>query len=333
MQTGTETSKKKINLKGMIVENLPFIGLVGIIIAFYFITDGMLLSKNNVMALVNQSFLMIIACVGSIFIFLQGGLDLSISNGIGLCSIMGALALNKYGLFGSIVAILATGLLLGLFNGFIYSRTNIMPFILTLSVNLLLDGLNYTITNQLTVIQISRSYQKMFNVLEIKILVLVIFSLITYYLYQYTRLGKESRAIGAGEIASRQSGINVKSVKMMAFVYTGLTAALFAFMSMMKTGGGGPTAGSTIGFNIMVAMVLGGSTTEGGLAAKFKSCFIGSLIITVLTNSLSMIGINSMLQEVIKGLIFVLVVAFSTRLRNKFLGNVYIVRKKAKESA
>jgi ribose transport system permease protein len=196
-----------------------------------------------------------------------------------------------------------------------------------------LDGLNYTITNQLTVIKISRDFQKMFNVLEFKILVLIVFSLITYYLYRFTRFGKESRAIGAGEIASRQSGINIKSVKMMAFIYTGLTAALFAFMAMMKTGGGGPTAGSNVGFNIMIAMVLGGSTTEGGLAAKFKSCFIGSLIITVLTNSLSMIGINSMLQEVIKGLIFVLVVAFSTRLRNKFLGNVYVVRKKAKESA
>ena len=332
MQSGNSVNKKNM-VKGIIIDNIPFIGLVGIVIAFYFITKGNLLSKNNLMALLNQSFLMIIACVGSIFIYMQGGLDLSITNAIGTCSIMGALALNKFGLPGCIIAILVTGLFLGSFNGFIYSRTNIQPFILTLSVNLILDGLNYTITNQRTVIQIARSYQKMFNVLEFKILILATFSIITYYLYKYTTLGKESRAIGAGEDASRQSGINVKSVKMMAFIFTGLTAALYAFMAMMKTGGGGPTAGANIGFNVMIAMVLGGTTTAGGLAAKFKSCFIGSLIITVLTNSLSMIGISSMLQEVIKGLSFVLVVAFSTRLRNKFLGNIFVVRKKVKKCA
>ncbi|MBQ6505690.1 MAG: ABC transporter permease, partial [Clostridia bacterium] len=194
----TAEEKKSLNrerIKHLITGNLPLLGLIVIIIVFQILTEGKLLSQRNVNSLINQTFLLMIACVGSIFIFLQGGCDLSLTSGIGTCAIAGAFALNAYGVGACIAAMLATGLVLGLFNGFIYSRTKINPFILSLSVNLLLDGLNYTFTDQLAVIQIARKYQKAFGTLELKIAVLIIFSLIVYYFYDYTIVGKHSRAV------------------------------------------------------------------------------------------------------------------------------------------
>lgn len=321
------------NLKHLVSGNLPLLGLIVIIIVFQILTGGTLLSQRNVNSLINQSFLLMIACVGSIFIFLQGGVDLSMTSGIGTCAIMGAFSLNSHGVVACIAAMLVTGIILGLFNGFIYSRTRLNPFILSLSVNLLLDGLNYTFTDQLAVIQIARKYQKAYGGLELKIAVLVIFSLIIYYFYAFTIVGKHSRAVGAGAEASRQSGVNVRLIKMLAFVFTGITCAVYGFMTMMKSAGGGPASGASVGFNVMMAMILGGTSMEGGLAVKFKSCFIGALIITVLTNALSMLGIQAMVQEVIRGLIFVVVVVITIRLKDRAEGNRYIVRKKHRKTA
>ena len=197
-------------------------------------------------------------------------------------------------------------------------------------MNLVLDGLNYTITDQQAVIQIPRDYQKMFGGLGFKIGVLVVFALIIFYFYHFTTVGKHSRAVGAGVEASRQSGIRVQWVKVLAFVFTGITCAVYGFMTMTKAAGGGPTSGANVGFNVMNAMILGGTTMEGGLAAKFKSCFVGALIVTVLTNALSMVGIEAMFQEVIKGAIFVVVVVITTRVNYKTEGNRFVVRRKAK---
>lgn len=318
----------KERITQILISNIPILGLIFIVIVFNIITDGMLLSQRNLKSIINQSFLLMIACLGSVFIFLQGGVDLSMTNAIGMCSIMGAFALNRGGLLPCILATLITGLFLGAINGTIYANTRISPFILTLAVNLVLDGLNYTVTDQQAVISIKRSWQKMFNGMEIKLLVLIVFALVCYYLYRFTRFGKESRAVGAGEEAARQSGVNVKRIKFLAFLFTGLTSAVYAFMAMMKGGGGAPAAGASVGFNVMTAMILGGSTMDGGMNVNFKSAIVGSLITVVLTNALSMVGMTATLQEVVRGIIFVVVVVISIRARDKHQGNRYIVRKK-----
>lgn len=325
---GRKKTLTKERITQILISNIPILGLIFIVIVFNIITDGMLLSQRNLKSIINQSFLLMIACLGSVFIFLQGGVDLSMTNAIGMCSIMGAFALNRGGLLPCILATLITGLFLGAINGTIYANTRISPFILTLAVNLVLDGLNYTVTDQQAVISIKRSWQKMFNGMEIKLLVLIVFALVCYYLYRFTRFGKESRAVGAGEEAARQSGVNVKRIKFLAFLFTGLTSAVYAFMAMMKGGGGAPAAGASVGFNVMTAMILGGSTMDGGMNVNFKSAIVGSLITVVLTNALSMVGMTATLQEVVRGIIFVVVVVISIRARDKHQGNRYIVRKK-----
>lgn len=332
MHTDVRTEKQR-KITDLLAANLPLIGLVVIVIVFQILTGGLLLTDRNIQSLIDQTYLLMIGCIGSIFLFLQGGVDLSMTSGIGTCAIMGAFALNAYGLGACIAAMLVTGLILGLFNGVIYAYTKINPFILSLSVNLVLDGLNYTFTDQLAVIQIARAYQRSFRGMEFKIGVLVVFALLVFYIYRFTVIGKYSRAIGAGEIASRQSGVRVRQIKILAFVFTGITCALYGFMTMMKSAGGGPASGLNVGFNVMMAMILGGSSMEGGLAAKFKSAIIGALIVTVLTNALSMLGIQAMLQEVIRGVIFVVVVVLTTRFKDKIEGNRYVVRKAAKKVA
>jgi ribose transport system permease protein len=214
---------------------MPLFGLIAIIIIFSFLTGGKLLSARNLSSLFNQCFLLMIACIGSIFIFSQGGIDMSITSAISLCSICAAYTI-RYGIVLSIFASLAAGLAVGLLNGLIYSRSNIPVFIQTLSVNLLLDGLLYSLTNQNVYIAIPRAIQKTYNATWIKLLVLALFALLTLYLYRYTVFGKYSRAIGAGKTATEQSGVNVKRFKLLAFIYTGFAASIFAVCVMVKSG-------------------------------------------------------------------------------------------------
>ena len=323
--------KVKASRMKLISSLMPVFGLITIILLATVCTGGSFLNSRNLASLFNQCFLLMLACVGSIFLFAQGGIDMSITSTISLCSICAAYTI-QYGIVVSILASLAAGLLMGVLNGLIYSRTHISVFVQTLSINLLLDGLLYSMTNQNIYISIPRAIQKTYNQDWIKLAILIAFSLLTLYLYRYTTFGKRSRAIGAGMVAAEQSGVNVRRVKMGAFLYTGLAAALYGVCIMVKSGSGGPTAGMNVGFNVMIAMILGGTTTQGGLMAKFSSCFIGVMITAVLVNALSMVGIPSMMQEIAKGVIFVIVMVSSFRMQDKAGGQRYVVRKKARDS-
>ena len=325
---------KKIDIKHTLTEGIPIIGLITMIALFAIIVPlvngNNFLSSNNIVTLINQGYLMMIACLASIFLFAQGGADISLQSNIALCSILAAYTIVDFGIIPAVVVSLLAGAIIGVINGTIYSRLGLMPFIVSMAMNLILDGLLPTIANKDAFISIPRSYQKMFGGLWFKLLILGIFFLLCFYLFRYTVFGKYSRAIGAGATATEQSGVNINRYKLLAFVFSGFGAGVYAIMAMLRTGNGSPSIASGVSFNVMIGMVLGGTTVTGGLAAKFRSCIIGAMMITVLTNAMTMLGLPSMAQEIIRGLLFVIVVVITYRVTDKVEGNRYIVRKKVK---
>lgn len=291
----------------------PLICLLLIILIFSIITKGGLFSKVVLKNTFDQCYLYVIGAFGAVFLFSQGSLDLSLGSVIALSSIMGAYTAQKSTALSFIVCI-GIGLLIGAINGFIHSELQIMVFVQGLAMSFLIKGFLYILTDRQTVIKVPTAMKTALNRTWIKIAVLMVFAFIVIYLFRYTVLGKRSKAIGAGETAAIQSGINVKFLKRFAFILSGITAGLIAFLLLVKTGNGGPTSGQNYEFSIMVALVLGGMPMEGGAKSNLMSCIYGPLAVAIMNSGMSLAGYSSRMQEIVTGIVFILVLSINMKL-------------------
>ena len=306
---------KTFKRNALIAEWLPFVSMILVVGLFGVLTHGDIFSKFNLKTIWNQCYLFIIGGLGMVFLFAQGAVDLSAGSVIALASIYGAMAANSGGVIPCLIVCLLIGTACGAITGGLYAKTDIPIFILGLSVSFLIRGVLYRITDGAAVISIPVAMKQSFNPLWISIAVVIFLFIVVLYFFDYNTLGKHSRAIGAGPVAAEQSGVNVPMVKWTAFAISGLFAGIAAFMMVMKTGSGGPAAGTSFEFNVMIAMILGGMPSEGGAKSKIKACFIGAVLISFYTNGMVMLNIDSRVAEIIKGVVFILVVVLTKRMQ------------------
>lgn len=311
-------SSSKIRIKGAreyVLDIIPLVGLLAIILFYGIVTKGKLFEIYNVKSIANQMFLYLLGGLGCLFLFAQGGIDLSMAANIGLSAILGARVMEQNVLVGIVVTILV-GTLVGVVNGIIYAYANIPVFIHGLAMNFLITGTlwplcagNACIAAPATIISLKS------NVLEIVIAIVCV--ILVYIIYNYTKYAKECRAIGAGEVSALQSGVNVKKVKIGAFVITGLTCGIVAFLTLIRTGAASQTTGVGFNFNVMLCLVLGGCVMTGGTGVKVRNAIIGAAILTVLSNGLILWGTNNRIQDIVKGVLFVLMIVATNKLGTK----------------
>jgi ribose transport system permease protein len=145
----------------------------------------------------------------------------------------------------------------------------------------------------------------------LKIAVFIIVFAVFYYTFNYTKLGKYCKVVGAGETAANFSGIPVKKIKILAFCISGLLCGLAAFLTILRTGAATAQTGNLFETDILTALVLGGMPLTGGTNSKMQSAVVGGLMLAILSNGLLLCGIDSTLQQGIKGIIFLAAVYIS----------------------
>jgi len=134
---------------------------------------------------------------------------------------------------------------------------------------------------------------------------------VAWFLFRFTRIGNDVKAVGAGETAARFSGVHVDRVKFLVFVAAGALTGLAAFVNVIKVGSITATAGNQLETQILISLVLGGLPITGGAKVRFSNIVVGTLMYTVLNNGLVMMGFESQTQQLIKGIIFLLFVALT----------------------
>ena len=117
------------------------------------------------------------------------------------------------------------------------------------------------------------------------------------------------KAIGAGETAARFAGIRVEKTKMLVYAAAGMITGLAAFINSIKVGSVTATAGDQLETQIMIALVLGGMPVNGGAKVKFYNIILGAMTYKILTAGLVMLGIEPKTQQLIMGIVFLVMVA------------------------
>lgn len=134
------------------------------------------------------------------------------------------------------------------------------------------------------------------------------------YMLNKTKLGRYIYGIGGNEQAAELSGINVKKVKLFAFISMGLMSAVAGILFTSRLQSATPTAGTAFEMDAIASSYIGGVAVSGGIG-KVTNTIIGTLVIMSLTNGMNLMGVDIAYQYVVKGIIFIIAVAFDVRTR------------------
>lgn len=292
---------------------IPFIGLISITLILSLLTSGKLISFRNLLLIFNQAIFLMLASLGVSFVMAQGSIDLSQGSLLGFTGAMAATFALIHPNLAFPVA-LAVGLGIGLLNGLMVAKFKIPSFIVTISMLFILRGLT-VFTTRAGSIAIPFEMYDLDN-MSLKLTLLIIAILVTFYLFFFTRFGKYCRAIGSSEVVAKLSGVPVDSLKIFAFIIAGLLCGTCGYLNILRTGAADSKTGLLFEIDVLTALVIGGMPLTGGSGAKIQSALIGSLIFSILTNGLVLLGVQAEIQQAIKGIIFLVAVTFSFERKN-----------------
>lgn len=293
---------------------LPIIGFILLAIIFAILTQGRILEIKNLKLILEQSILMIIGCIGVLFVMSMGGIDFSQGSIMGVACVVGAVVAYKSVVLALVCTILV-GVAIGFINGFINARYKIPSFIVTICTMFVFRGLTAYLTRKES-LQVPVSLY-ILDDLKYKIPILLLIVICGYIVFNHTKFGRQVRAIGAGETGARYSGVLVNRVKILAFCIAGATAGIAAFMNLIRVGTASASTGSLFETNILIALVLGGLPITGGAKSRFISVLIGGILLAFLTNGLVMLGIDMTIQQLIRGVIFLATVMLTVERNSK----------------
>lgn len=297
--------KKNIRLSDII----PIATLIFLFVLFSILTKGQMLTLFNLKAILDQSVLVIIGGLGMIFVISQGSIDLSPGSVIGLSGTLAAMMVTKYGIGWLFPTAIIVGAAIGFINGFVVSKFKVSSFMVTLAMLIAVRGL----VNLLLDTRVIFATPEMMNLssLSTKLLFLVVLIIIMGFIFEFTRVGYFSKAVGENERASQYVGISVTKLKILAFVLAGAMAGIAGVFTVSNLGGASCTMGNFFEFRVMMAIFIGCVPVTGGMTSKIYKLLIGAPTIVLIENGLLICRVSPELSAAIEG-ILLMVVVFAT---------------------
>lgn len=306
----TTTRKKTWN---WVKQNMIMFAFVALFIIFGFLSP-VFLHSDNLLNITRQISFRGIAAVGMMLVILTGGIDLSIGSTVQLVNVICPLLMVKQGVspFVAILACFGVALLIGLFNGLLVAKVKIPPMIVTMASMNAINGAAFLISGGQPVFGFDDSFafmgQGYLGIIPIPTIIMFGMFIIGAFVLKKTTFGRSLYAIGGNEEAARLSGVNVDRTKIWAYVLNSLFACAAGILMLSRLMSGTPNTGKGFEFEVITAVVLGGVSVSGGSGRVFSVIF-GVLIIGVLNNGLTLIGLNTYWQLVFNGLVLVLAVS------------------------
>lgn len=306
---------KKWNFQKILVRYGTIFAFIILTLMFSIFVDGFV-AGQNLMNILGQVALLLVISEGFTMCLVVGELDLSFANVASLASVMaGALILGGINTGLALIIVLAGGAMIGIINGLFVTKVGVPALITTLAMGSIVVGLIYLFTGGVSLYgDMPRAFLFLGRgrILGIPMLVIIMITvaLIAHLFINKFRMGKYMQATGANKVAAKMSGINTDRCKILAFVLSGIGAALTGVLLTAKLGTANPEAASGFMMDCFAAALMGETVLSTG-RAKPLGTLIGVLIIGVLSNGMTLAGAAYYMQDITKGIIIILAVTIS----------------------
>jgi fructose transport system permease protein len=285
--------------------------------AFFAFKSDNFLSGQNFSLILQQVMVVGLLAVGQTLIILTAGIDLSCGMVMALGSIVMTKLATEMGLHPALAVLLGVGATtaVGLLNGLLVTRIKLPPFIVTLGTMNIAFALTQIYSSSQTVTDLPEMLTYLGDPVVIggtavakgALLMLAVYALVRFVLSN-TAPGRHLYAVGNNKEAARLTGISTDRVLLFVYALAGSFYGIAAMLSVARTGVGDPQAGQTENLDSITAVVLGGTSLFGGRGSIMGS-LIGALIVGVFRNGLTLMGVSSIYQTLITGILVILAVA------------------------
>ena len=293
----------------------PFIALLGACICFA-TQNERFLTLQNFSLILQQVMVVGTIAIGQTLIILTAGIDLS----CGMIMALGSIVMTKMGADFGLPAPVAIALgitattLFGLVNGLLVTKAKLPPFIVTLGTLNIAFAITQLYSGSQTITEVSEGMTWLGNSFRIGqtnilygVVLMLVLYLITWLFLRETAPGRHIYAVGNSPEATRLTGISTDKVLLGVYVLAGVFYGLASLLSVARIGAGDPNAGQTENLDAITAVVLGGTSLFGGRGIILGT-LVGALIVGVFRNGLTLMGVSSVYQILVTGVLVILAV-------------------------
>ncbi len=307
-------------------QKLVLMGIIAaIMIVLSILSPNFFTARNFTNVLLQVAVIIIIASAANL-LMVTANLDLSVGSILAFSGIMHAY-MSKHGvpIGWSIIITCALGMLLGSVNGLTVGVLKINPVIATLGMQYSARGLAFlvarwdggaNITTGLPMEFVNFGRQLILGKIPLAIVLMILVVAVFTFIEKKTVLGRFSYAIGGNRNAAELSGIHVVGIVSTLYILVGLLAAICGVLQASRVGLAAPNVGRDLEFDVIIAIVLGGTSMLGGEGSTF-GMILGALIVGFAGNGLNLLGVPFFYQTLAKGLLVIGAVLIDQKIRNR----------------
>lgn len=275
-------------------------------------------SVRNITNILKQSCILGVLTVGLSYVLISGHMDLSIGAQVSLSGLM-AITLQEYMPVGlAIVCALLIGCLLGFVNGIIIVKSHADSggsLMITFGTNLLFSAICLLYTQGFTLPGSDSKFYEQIGMgtigkyISYPIIIWLVLAVSLGVIEAKSGFGRSLHMLGYNQECSRLSGLRTSATILTSYIVMGFISAVSAIILTSRTSGANPNAGSGYEMDAIVAAVLGGNSLNGGQGSVVKAV-IGVITLQVLSNAMNLMGFVSYDQNIVKGVVLILAIAF-----------------------
>jgi ribose transport system permease protein len=312
------TPKQNLLGKLILFNEIMLVGVLLILSILISIGTSKFYSSTNILNILRDSSMAVIAGIGMTMLLITGEVDLSIGSLVAFVGVVTMDITNKTNnVFLGMLAGLGLGALTGLVNGLVRTKLKVNSLIGTIAMMMILRGAVYLY--KIEAIQNYHGLDAFFQIgngyvgfMPIPLLIMIVLYVIFLFVVNRTVLGRCLYAIGGNYTAAKISGINVDGLKILTFVTSSVLAAVAGIILVSRMNSGQPNAGQGFELSVIAGVILGGTSLGGGEGTLIGT-LIGILILRVINNGIIILRWNQDLQIVISGIVIILAVYIDNR--------------------
>jgi ribose transport system permease protein len=294
----------------------PFLALALAMGLFAALLPGQFLSAYNLKTVATQTVIVGLCAIGMTFVIVSGGIDLSVGSSIALGSVVTAVLLRAdHAPAVAVLGGIGVSTLLGVANGLLVTRLQIVPFIVTLGSMGIARGLAKYLADEQKVDApahglsewMAKTPDPAWLLVSPGVWLWLMLAVAAGVALSRTVFGVHTLAVGSNEATARLCGIRVERVKCLVYTLCGVCAGLAGCLQFARLTVGDPTTALGKELDVIAAVVIGGGSLSGGSGSILGS-MIGAFLMTVLANGCTLLGVPNYVQEMLVGAIIILAV-------------------------